>query len=176
VRRGLPVEINPSVGSGFKVMDWAEYFGRFKTSPEFPECLACGGANTKEHAFSQARGAGGGRGGGRRPSASARALLAARTSLRSAARGALPHAPLQAHWLPSIPCRPCPLLAPSFPSPLPRQTWCRGKRVWEAESVCLDCLQFSHRAYRDPDFQTPEEFEKERWQRLVAEQAQLAEA
>jgi hypothetical protein len=89
-------------------MDWAEYFGRFKTSPEFPECLACGGTNTKEHAFSQ--------------------------------------------------------------------TWCRGKRVWEAESVCLDCLQFSHRAYRDPDFQMPEEFEKERWQRLVAEQAQLGEA
>jgi hypothetical protein len=48
VRAGLPVEINPSVGDGFKVMSWAEYFGRFKTSPEFPECLACGGGNTKE--------------------------------------------------------------------------------------------------------------------------------
>ena len=55
VRAGLPVEINPSVGSGYKVMDWTEYFGRFKASPEFPECLACGGANTKEHYFTQVR-------------------------------------------------------------------------------------------------------------------------
>ncbi|KAI8464763.1 MAG: hypothetical protein J3K34DRAFT_380210 [Monoraphidium minutum] len=106
VRQGLPVEINPSVGDGFKVMDWAEYFGRFKASAEFPECLACSSANTKEHYFTQ--------------------------------------------------------------------TWCRGKRVWECESVCLDCLQYSFRAYRDPDFQTPEEFEKARWTALVAEQAQRA--
>lgn len=34
-------------------MDWNEYFGRFKTSPEFPQCLACGGTNTKEHYFTQ---------------------------------------------------------------------------------------------------------------------------
>ena len=34
-------------------MDWDEYFGRFKTSGEFPECLACKGANTKEHYFTQ---------------------------------------------------------------------------------------------------------------------------
>jgi hypothetical protein len=53
VRQGLPVEINPSVGSGYKVMDWTEYFGRFKTSGEFPDCLACGGKNTKEHYFTQ---------------------------------------------------------------------------------------------------------------------------
>lgn len=101
MRLGLPVEINPSVGSGFKVMDWTEYFGRFKTSGEFPECLACGSRNTKEHYFTQ--------------------------------------------------------------------TWCRGKRVWECESVCLDCLKFSFRGYRDPDFKTPEQFDKERWETMVAE-------
>ena len=56
------------------------------------------------------------------------------------------------------------------------QTWCRGKRVWEAESACLDCLQFSHRAYRDPDFKTPEQHDKEHWTALVAEQAALGEA
>lgn len=77
-----------------------------QTSPEFPECLACGGANTKEHYFTQ--------------------------------------------------------------------TWCRGQRAWECESLCLDCLQYSFRGYVDPDFKMPEEAEKERWEALVAEQARLA--
>jgi hypothetical protein len=48
------------------------------------------------------------------------------------------------------------------------QTWCRGKRVWESESLCLDCHRFSWRGYRDPDFKTPEQYEKERWGALVA--------
>lgn len=48
------------------------------------------------------------------------------------------------------------------------QTWCRGKRVWESESLCLDCHKFSWRGYRDPDFKTPEQYEKERWGALVA--------
>jgi hypothetical protein len=30
VRAGLPVEINPSVGDGFRVMSWEEWAGRFK--------------------------------------------------------------------------------------------------------------------------------------------------
>ncbi|WIA11099.1 hypothetical protein OEZ85_011244 [Tetradesmus obliquus] len=100
VLAGSPVEINPSLGSGFKVMDVNEWAGRWKTSAEFPQCLACGGSNTKEHAFTQ--------------------------------------------------------------------TWCRGKRVWESESLCLDCHRFSWRGYRDPDFKTPEQYEKERWGALVA--------
>ena len=57
-----------------------------------------------------------------------------------------------------------------------RQTWCRGKKHWESEAVCLDCMQYSFRGYRDPDFQTPEEFEKARWTALVAEQAARGDA
>lgn len=53
VMAGDPVEINPSVGSGYRVMSVAEWAARFKCSQEFPECLACGGSNTKEHAFTQ---------------------------------------------------------------------------------------------------------------------------
>jgi hypothetical protein len=53
VLSGSPVEINPSLGAGFKVMDVAEWAARWKTSGEFPQCLACGSSNTKEHAFTQ---------------------------------------------------------------------------------------------------------------------------
>lgn len=52
---GEPVEINPSVGAGFKVMSVAEWAARWKRSEEFPDCLACGSSNTKEHAFTQVR-------------------------------------------------------------------------------------------------------------------------
>lgn len=56
-----------------------------------------------------------------------------------------------------------------FPPSLPHnQTWCRGKRVWESEALCLDCHKFSWRAYRDPDFKTPAQYEKEHWTQLVA--------
>jgi hypothetical protein len=55
------------------------------------------------------------------------------------------------------------------PPPPPLQTWCRGKKVWQAESLCLDCHAFSWRAYADPDFETPEQHEKRRWAQLVAE-------
>lgn len=53
--------------------------------------------------------------------------------------------------------------AASLPAALP-QTWCRGKKKWESECLCLDCHSFSFRSYRDPDFKTPEEYEKDRWQ------------
>ena len=57
------------------------------------------------------------------------------------------------------------------------QTWCRGKKLWESEALCLDCHKFSFRGYKDPDFKTPEQYEKERWETLVAEhQAQAAKA
>ncbi len=52
------------------------------------------------------------------------------------------------------------------------QTWCRGKKMWESESQCLDCLHFSWRAYRDPDYLTPEEHEKAHWTTLVQQQRQ----
>eukprot|EP00879_Flechtneria_rotunda_P003561 GHRR01003795.1.p1 GENE.GHRR01003795.1~~GHRR01003795.1.p1 ORF type:complete len:147 (+),score=35.71 GHRR01003795.1:251-691(+) len=106
VLAGDPVEINPSVGSGYKVMSVDEWAARWKRSEEFPDCLACQGTNTKEHAFSQ--------------------------------------------------------------------TWCRGKRVWESELLCLDCHKFSWRFYRDPDFKTPNQYEKERWTELVARTGVMA--
>ena len=43
------------------------------------------------------------------------------------------------------------------------QTWCRGKKKWESELLCLDCHMFTWRSYDDPDFQTPEDYEKARW-------------
>jgi hypothetical protein len=55
---GDPVEINPSVGSGYRVMSVDEWAARFRKSEEFPDCLACGGSNTKEHAFTQVTAAG----------------------------------------------------------------------------------------------------------------------
>lgn len=51
------------------------------------------------------------------------------------------------------------------------QTWCRGKKWWESETLCLDCHKFSWRDYRDPDFMTPEDFEKQRWEALVKQAA-----
>ncbi|KAG7674457.1 hypothetical protein Ndes2526B_g05186 [Nannochloris sp. 'desiccata'] len=103
IMRGDPVEINPSVGHGFKIMTVEEWAARWKKNEAFPECLNCGSTNTKEHAFTQ--------------------------------------------------------------------TWCRGKKKWESESLCLDCHQFSKRSYCDPDFKTPEEYEKERWTEMVSKAA-----
>ena len=99
IMAGDPVEINPSIGHGFKIMSVDEWAARWKKNEAFPECLHCGSTNTKEHAFTQ--------------------------------------------------------------------TWCRGKKKWEAEALCLDCHMFTRRWYSDPDFKTPEEYEKERWETLV---------
>jgi hypothetical protein len=52
---GDPVEINPSVGQGFRVMSVAEWAARWKRNDDFPDCLRCGGTTTKEHFFTQAR-------------------------------------------------------------------------------------------------------------------------
>ena len=48
----------------------------------------------------------------------------------------------------------------SFP---PSQTWCRGKKLWESEALCMDCHSFSWRSYKDPDFLFPHEMEKLRF-------------
>eukprot|EP00210_Caulerpa_lentillifera_P005308 g5071.t1 len=96
---GDPVEINPSIGEGFKVMTVEEWSDRWKVNEDFPICLHCGSTNTREHHFVQ--------------------------------------------------------------------TWCRGKKQWESEILCLDCHHFSWRSYKDPDFKTPEEYEKEKWTDLV---------
>ncbi|GIL82954.1 hypothetical protein Vretifemale_11645, partial [Volvox reticuliferus] len=97
-----PVEINPSIGSGYKVMSVAEWSSRWKRNEDFPTCLAedCGSTDTREHYFTQ--------------------------------------------------------------------TWCRGKRVWASESLCMACHRFSWRSYRDPDFKTPEQYEKELWEGVAA--------
>jgi len=47
------------------------------------------------------------------------------------------------------------------------QTWCRGKKQWESETLCMDCHSFSWRSYADPDFLMPEDYEKMRFQKLV---------
>ena len=49
------------------------------------------------------------------------------------------------------------------------QTWCRGKRLWESETLCLECHTFSWRSYCDPDFVYPEDFEKLRWANFMAD-------
>lgn len=49
------------------------------------------------------------------------------------------------------------------------QTWCRGKKKWESEAVCLDCHMFTLRTYTDPDFLSPEEHMKRMWQDIVAQ-------
>ena len=59
-------------------------------------------------------------------------------------------------------CSKCP--HPFTTPPSTNQTWCRGKKKWESETVCLDCHSFSKRSYSDPDFKTPEEYDKDRWQ------------
>ena len=101
IMQGKPVEINPSIGHGFKIMSVDEWAARWKHNddPIFADCLNCGGKNTKEHAFTQTR--------------------------------------------------------------------CRGKKKWDSECLCLDCHMFSRRQYTDPDFKTPEEYEKERWETLA---------
>jgi hypothetical protein len=48
------------------------------------------------------------------------------------------------------------------------QTWCRGRKHWESESLCLACHAFSRHAYRDADFESPEEAEKRLWTAMVA--------
>jgi hypothetical protein len=108
IMRGDPVEINPSVGHGYKVMTVEEWASRWKKNDAFPECLHCGGTATKEHAFTQ--------------------------------------------------------------------TWCRGKKKWDAECLCLDCHMFTRRTYCDPDFKTPEDYEKERWEAMVRAQPDAAAA
>lgn len=56
------------------------------------------------------------------------------------------------------------------------QTWCRAKKCWEAESLCMSCQRFSWRSYRDPDFKTPEQYEAERWAELLGRKLSLAGA
>ncbi|KAK9812882.1 hypothetical protein WJX72_005182 [[Myrmecia] bisecta] len=101
IMQGVPVEINPSIGHGYKIMSVDEWSARWKRNDDFPDCLACSSKNTKEHHFTQ--------------------------------------------------------------------TWCRGKKKWESETLCLDCHSFSYRSYCDPDFKTPEEYEKEKWEAMASE-------
>ena len=51
------------------------------------------------------------------------------------------------------------------------QTWCRSKKAFESETLCLDCHMFSWRSYSDPDFLTPEEYDKIRWENMVNDKA-----
>eukprot|EP01024_Parvocaulis_polyphysoides_P016281 TRINITY_DN17226_c0_g1_i3.p2 TRINITY_DN17226_c0_g1~~TRINITY_DN17226_c0_g1_i3.p2 ORF type:complete len:130 (-),score=17.09 TRINITY_DN17226_c0_g1_i3:165-521(-) len=51
IMNGEPVEINPSTGSGYRVMSAEEWAARWKQNQDFPECLECNGNNTKEHFF-----------------------------------------------------------------------------------------------------------------------------
>ena len=51
----------------------------------------------------------------------------------------------------------------------PVQTWCRAKKKWESELLCMDCHSYTWREYCDPDFKTPEEYEREKWQALMAD-------
>lgn len=48
---------------------------------------------------------------------------------------------------------------------------CRGCKLWESETLCLDCLTFSYRSYKDPDFLTPEQREKIHWEQLAGQMA-----
>ena len=50
------------------------------------------------------------------------------------------------------------------------QTWCRGKKKWESELLCMDCHSFTWREYCDPDFKTPEQYEKEKWEQLMKDE------
>lgn len=45
---------------------------------------------------------------------------------------------------------PSPTVRPPPPTP------CRGRKWWESESLCLACMHFSMRSYRDPDFKARE--------------------
>jgi len=104
IMNGDPCEINPSIGSGLKIMTVDEWSSRWKPNERFPDCLSCGSTNTKEHHF--------------------------------------------------------------------QQSWCRGKKQFESELLCLDCHMFSWRSYSDPDFMTPEEHEKFKWEKMVKENPQ----
>lgn len=53
IMAGDPVEINPAVGFGYKIMSVAEWSARWKRNDDFPDCLNCGSLNTKEHHFIQ---------------------------------------------------------------------------------------------------------------------------
>ncbi len=53
IMQGDPVEINPSIGHGYKVMNVDEWSARWKRNNDFPKCLKCDGVNTKEHHFIQ---------------------------------------------------------------------------------------------------------------------------
>ena len=53
IMAGEPVEINPAVGFGYKIMSVAEWSARWKRNDDFPDCLNCGSLNTKEHHFIQ---------------------------------------------------------------------------------------------------------------------------
>lgn len=55
IMNGDPVEINPSVGHGYKIMTVEEWASRWKRNDDFPDCLQCGSTNTKEHHFIQVR-------------------------------------------------------------------------------------------------------------------------
>merc|ERR1712241_1194877 len=88
-----------------KIMTVDEWSARWKRNEDFPDCLACGSLNTKEHHFIQ--------------------------------------------------------------------TWCRGNRKWESETLCLDCHNYSWRSYRDPEFTTPSEHEKERWNKMLEQNKAL---
>jgi len=48
-----------------------------------------------------------------------------------------------------------------------QQTWVLSRKQWDAESLCLDCLKFSWRFYKDPDFKTPRQLELEKWATLM---------
>ena len=53
IMSGDPVEINPSIGHGYKIMTVDEWASRWKRNEDFPDCLSCGSKNTKEHHFTQ---------------------------------------------------------------------------------------------------------------------------
>ena len=53
VAAGEPVQINPSIGDGYKVMTFDEWSANWKRNDDFPDCLCCGSKNTKEHHFVQ---------------------------------------------------------------------------------------------------------------------------
>lgn len=56
IMAGQPVEINPTVGFGLKIMTVEEWSARWKPNEAFTECLNCGSKNTKEHHFMQVGG------------------------------------------------------------------------------------------------------------------------
>lgn len=123
---GQPVEINPSLGSGYKIMAVQEWSSRWKRNDDLPQCLRCGSKNTKEHHFTQTWYA-------------CCAMLANLTGKNLSERAVLGQL-----------CR------------------CRQKKKWESELLCLDCHAFSWRSYVDPDFLTPEQYQKKYWQQIAS--------